>query len=125
MLDGMVLLMNVYPKLLPYEYGMGHFEILERPIPRAWWPGKPIGGYMNKLGFFDAGSGGTIGISPTLFGSFYQEGNWVAIILFSVIYGWALARLGLLQWQASMLPDLSITKMIARSGRSSRLRTSI
>ncbi len=93
MLDGMVLLMNVYPKLLPYEYGMGHFEILERPIPRAWWPGKPIGGYMNKLGFFDAGSGGTIGISPTLFGSFYQEGNWVAIILFSVIYGWALARL--------------------------------
>ena len=93
MLDGMVLLMQVYPKKLPYEYGMGHLEILARPIPRAWWPDKPVGGYMNKLGFFDAESGGTVGISPTLFGSFYQEGGWVAIMLFSFIYGWALARL--------------------------------
>jgi hypothetical protein len=91
MLDGLVLLMQVYPKMLPYEYGMGHIEILERPIPRAWWPGKPAGGYMNKLGIFDAGSAGTVGISPTLFGSFYQEGGWVAVFIFSVIYAWALA----------------------------------
>lgn len=91
MLDGMVLLMQVYPKMLPYEYGAGHLEILERPIPRALWPGKPVGGYMNKLGIFDAESAGTTGISPTLFGSFYQEGGWVAVFIFSVIYGWVAA----------------------------------
>ena len=93
MLDGLVLLMQVYPNMLPYEYGMGHFEILERPIPRAWWPGKPVGGGMNKLGIFDAGSTGTVGISPTLFGSFYEEGGWVAVFILSVIYAWAFAWL--------------------------------
>ena len=31
MLDGLVLLMQVYPQQLPYEYGGGHLEILERP----------------------------------------------------------------------------------------------
>ena len=91
MLDGLVLLMQVYPQQLPYEYGEGHLEILERPIPRALWPGKPVGGYMNKLGIFDAGSAGTTGISPTLFGSFYQEGGWVAVFILSVLYGWGFA----------------------------------
>jgi hypothetical protein len=93
MLDGLVFLMQVYPKMLPYEYGMGHVEILMRPIPRAWWPGKPVGGYMNKLKLFNAESNGTIGISPTLFGSFYEEGGWVAVFIFSVIYGWLAARI--------------------------------
>jgi len=93
MLDGLVLLMQVYPKQLPFQYGMGHFEILERPIPRALWPGKPVGGYMNKLGIFNAGSSGTTGISPTLFGSFYTEGGWGAVFILSLIYGWAFARI--------------------------------
>lgn len=93
MLDGLVLLMQVYPQMLPYDYGMEHLEILERPIPRALWPGKPVGGYMNKLGIFDAQSPGTTGISPTLFGSFYQEGGWLAVFILSVIYGWLFARI--------------------------------
>ena len=93
MLDGLVLLMQVYPEMLPYEYGAGHLEILERPIPRAWWPGKPAGGYMNKLGIFNTGTAGTVGISPTLFGSFYQEGGWVAVFILSVIYAWVFARI--------------------------------
>lgn len=92
MLDGLVYLMQVYPQMLPYRYGGGHLEILERPIPRALWPGKPVGGYMNKLGVFDAESGLTVGISPTLFGSFYTEGGWVAVFLFSAAYAWVLAR---------------------------------
>jgi len=93
MLDGLVYLMQVYPKMLPYEYGEGHLEILLRPIPRSWWPGKPVGGYMNKLKLFGAGSAVTVGISPTLFGSFYAEGGWVAVFIFSVIYGWVAARI--------------------------------
>jgi len=74
MLDGFVLLRQVYPQMLGYSYGGEHLEILERPIPRAWWPDKPVGGYMNKLGIITADSGFTLGISPSLFGSFYQEG---------------------------------------------------
>src|SRR6266436_1471747 len=93
MLDGFVLLRQVYPDMLNYSYGGEHLEILTRPIPRAWWPGKPVGGYLNKLGIIDANTGFTLGISPSLFGSFYQEGGFIGIILFSAIYGFGLARL--------------------------------
>ena len=93
MLDGFVLLRQVYPERLGYSYGGEHLEILERPIPRAWWPDKPVGGYMNKLGIITADSGFTLGISPSLFGSFYQEGGLVGVVLLSIIYGFGFGRL--------------------------------
>ena len=93
MLDGLVLLREVYPARLPYEYGGGHLEILERPIPRALWPDKPVGGYMNKLGIISVGTGFTLGISPGLVGSFYQEGGSSAVVILSALYGYGLGRL--------------------------------
>ena len=93
MLDGFALLRQVYPQLLGYSYGGEHLEIFERPIPRAWWPDKPVGGYMNKLGIITPDSGFTIGISPSLFGSFYQEGGLVGVVLLSIIYGFGFGRL--------------------------------
>ena len=93
MLDGFALLRQVYPRLLNYSYGGEHLEILERPIPRAWWPDKPVGGYMNKLGIITADTGFTLGISPSLFGSFYQEGGLVGVVLLSIIYGFGFGRL--------------------------------
>jgi hypothetical protein len=93
MLDGFVLLRQVYPRLLGYSYGGEHLEILERPIPRAWWPDKPVGGYMNKLGIITADTGFTLGISPSLFGSFYQEGGLVGVVLLSIIYGFGFGSL--------------------------------
>lgn len=96
MLDGLALVQQVYPLRLEYGYGMEHLEILTRPIPRALWPDKPVGGYMNKLKIFDERSAGTLGISPSLFGSFYGEGGVVGIVFFSIIYGFVLARLMML-----------------------------
>ena len=92
MLDGMVLLRQVYPDRLPFSYGEEHLEILERPIPRALWPDKPVGGYMNKLGL-TLGTGFTLGISPSLLGSFYQEGGIPAVIVLSAVYGYILGWL--------------------------------
>jgi hypothetical protein len=93
MLDGFALLRQVYPRLLDYSHGGEHLEILGRPIPRSWWPDKPVGGYMNKLGIITADTGFTVGISPSLFGSFYQEGGVIGVVLLSVIYGFAFATL--------------------------------
>ncbi|MCX7593602.1 MAG: hypothetical protein N2235_07555 [Fischerella sp.] len=93
MLDGFVILQQVYPKRLDYSLGMDHLEILMRPIPRAWWPEKPVGGYMNKLGLTINKGAGTLGISPTLFGDFYGEGGAIGIIFFSVAYGMILANI--------------------------------
>ena len=93
MLDGFALLRQVYPAMLDYSYGGEHLEIFERPIPRAWWPEKPVGGYMNKLGIITAETGFTLGISPSLFGSFYQEGGLVGVVILSIIYGFAFGRI--------------------------------
>ncbi len=93
MVDGLALLQQVYPSKLPYSYGGEHLEVLERPIPRSLWPGKPVGGYMNKLGITSAATGFTLGISPGLVGSFYAEGGVVAVVILSVAYGYGLGRL--------------------------------
>src|SRR5438552_9410919 len=93
MLDGFVFLRQVYPRLLGYSYGGEHLDSFERPIPRRWWPAKPVGGHMNKLGLITADSGFTLGISPSLFGSFYQEGGLVGVVLCSIIYGFGFGRL--------------------------------
>ena len=106
MLDGLELVQQVYPAMLDYGYGVEHLEILTRPIPRAIWPDKPVGGYMNKLKMFDKGSVGTLGISPSLFGSFYGEGGVIGIIGFSLLYGIALARLMMITRRLHPLPGI-------------------
>jgi hypothetical protein len=92
MLDGFVMLEQVYPEMLDYTWGMDHLEILTRPIPRWLWPDKPLVGYSNQLGLYDYHSG-TTGISPSLFGSFYEEGGIFGIVLFSILYGAGLAAI--------------------------------
>ncbi|WP_138506412.1 oligosaccharide repeat unit polymerase [Nostoc sp. PA-18-2419] len=87
MLDGFVMIQQVYPERLDFSWGMEHLEILMRPIPRALWPEKPVGGYMNKLNITINQSKGTLGISPSLLGSFYAEGGIIGIIFFSIVYG--------------------------------------
>ena len=92
MLDGFMMVMQVYPEYLDYGYGSEHFEILLRPIPRAIWPDKPVGGYANKLGLND-GMGGTVGISQSIYGTFYGEGGPFAIVIFCILYAIILTAL--------------------------------
>jgi hypothetical protein len=113
MLDGFALLRQVYPQLLDYSYGSEHLEIFERPIPRAWWPDKPVGGYMNKLGIITADTGFTLGISPSLFGSFYQEGGMVGVVLLSIIYGFGFGRLVSFSTRIVPLAGLLLRGMLA------------
>jgi hypothetical protein len=92
MLDGFMMVLDVYPRHLNFSYGMEHIEILLRPIPRQFWPGKPVGGYHNKLGLNNLEQG-TVGISQTIYGSFYGEGGVGGIVILSIIYGWLFVKL--------------------------------
>ncbi|SFC54840.1 hypothetical protein SAMN05421780_106215 [Flexibacter flexilis DSM 6793] len=92
MLDGFMMTLQVYPQHLNYQYGMQHLEILMRPIPRALWPDKPPGGYANKLGLNDNMQGNYVGISESLYGTFYGEGAIIGIILFCILYGYLFAK---------------------------------
>ena len=94
MLDGFMMVLQVYPQHLDYGYGSEHFEILLRPIPRALWPEKPVGGYANKLGLNKyMPKGTTVGISQSIYGTFYGEGGTAGIIILSVLYGFIFSRL--------------------------------
>ncbi|MFQ3581832.1 hypothetical protein J8C06_12730 [Chloracidobacterium validum] len=101
MLDGFVIVRFVYPELMDFTLGVEHFEILTRPIPRALWPDKPVGGYVNKLGLRDE-SQGMLGISQSIYGSFYGEGGVVGIAVLAVIYGMAFAAIT--EWMARLHP---------------------
>jgi hypothetical protein len=91
LLDGFMMALQVYPDQLEYQKGFQHLEILFRPIPRSLWPGKPLGGYANKLGLNDKDSGLTVGISESLYGTFYGEYGLAGIIGFSILYGFLFA----------------------------------
>lgn len=104
MLDGLMMVMQVYPYHLPHSYGMEHFEILLRPIPRAIWKDKPVGGYHNKLGLNENMQGATVGISPSIYGSFYAEGGVTGIIILSLIYGYVFMRF--FRWAETYNSDL-------------------
>jgi oligosaccharide repeat unit polymerase len=105
MLEGFVFVQAGVAKL-GYRYGGEHLEILYRPIPRTLWPGKPVTSYMLRLTGQDEARGGTLGISPSLFGSFYMEGGVTGIILLSVIYGWLIGTL--VRWGAGLHPFAAI-----------------
>jgi len=103
MLDGFVILRKIYPDRLDFRWGMEHLEVLIRPIPRAWWADKPVGGgYLAYLGLSDPTKGTTLGISPTLFGSFYAEVGLFGILILSLLYGGILATI--VRYSAKLQP---------------------
>jgi hypothetical protein len=93
MLDGLMMVLQVYPNELDFHYGSEHLEILMRAIPRSMWPGKPVGGYVNKLGLNDESFEGTVGISQSIYGTFYGEGGTLGIIFFSILYGFLFVKI--------------------------------
>ncbi len=94
-IDGFMMLYQVYPKLLDYDYGLQHIAIFLRPIPRSLWPGKPLASWVRN--YQAKYNNGVVlesaGFSPTIWGVFYSEGGVVAIIIFSVFWGWFLGFL--------------------------------
>ncbi len=115
MLDGMVLIQRIYPQVLQYTWGMEHLETFTRPIPRSWWPEKPVGGYMNKLGITSITSGFTLGISPSIFGSFYQEGGVFGIVVLSIAYGLVIAAVVRLSVRVAPAAGMVLRGMLAAS----------
>ena len=90
-LDGFIFEMQE-TKRYGYRYGGAHLEILYRPIPRFLWKNKPVGSYqLRAMGIEESKSTLTIGISPSLFGTFYEECGVFGVVLFSILYGYWLA----------------------------------
>lgn len=95
-IDGFIMITQVYPEYLDYHYGMDHLAIFLRPVPRALWPGKPLASWHQKYAAkYNYGEAYDAGFSPTLYGVFYGEGGIIGIVVFSLLWGWFLARVTL------------------------------
>ncbi|MFN3405103.1 MAG: hypothetical protein ACK40G_13460 [Cytophagaceae bacterium] len=94
-IDGFVMLYQVYPQYLDFHYGKDHLAVLLRPVPRAWWPGKPQGGWVQKFASRYGMENFNTGISPTLYGVFYGEGGKWAIVIFGILWAWMFVRIKL------------------------------
>jgi len=92
-IDGFMMMYQIYPQYLDYNYGMDHLNVIFRPIPRAIWPDKPLAGwfqnYQKKYGLEKT----TIGFSPTLYGVFYGEMGQEGIVIFSILWAYGLTWL--------------------------------
>jgi hypothetical protein len=104
-IDGFMMMYQVYPKYLDYTYGFDHLNILLRPIPRNFWPEKPLAGwfqnYQKKYGLEKT----SVGFSPTIFGVFYGEMGTEGVIVFSIL--WALFLVRLYRYINQFQSDLS------------------
>ncbi len=81
---------EIFPQAEPFRYGQTLLVTLLGPIPRALWPGKPVG--MGKeitryfVGpFFDPTQG--LSLAPTMLGDFYVNLGWPGIILGGLLMG--------------------------------------
>ena len=79
-------LTEVFPSRMPYLGLEVPYLALIRPIPRAFWPGKPEGlsnTIEKALGYF----GGNITISASFAGEAYMSGGLFAVLLASIFFG--------------------------------------
>jgi len=73
-----------------YDYFLNNLQLLTEPIPRALWPGKPIGAPIQLIDYFAYGN--PMGMSVTLPGAGWAELGWVGVIIWCGLWGWALGR---------------------------------
>jgi hypothetical protein len=92
-IDGFMMMYQIYPDYLDFDYGMEHVDIVLRPIPRGLWEDKPLAGWFQKYSAKYGTSKASVGFSPTVWGVFYAEMGVFGIVFFSVLWAWALAKI--------------------------------
>lgn len=76
------------PSVLDYRFGTTYVEALMRPVPRAWWPGKPEAADTKLMAviwpaFYDQG----VGFSFSAFGEPYLNFGVVGVAVFGLVAG--------------------------------------
>lgn len=102
-----------FPETWEYLKGESYVSVLAGPIPRSYWPDKPVGlaaplGLMRRFGVaeFDSelwSSGGQFSLSPGLVGEGYANGGLLGVLIVSSVVG-ALGALFDRRWRQSINP---------------------
>lgn len=94
-------LIKNFPDSWDYFYGLTYAAVLVGPVPRSYWPDKPVGlaaplGLMRRMGVRDFSSdlwqeSQMFSLSPGFVGEAWANGGIAGVILLSLLFGTATA----------------------------------
>lgn len=74
-----------------YSYFVENLQLFTEPIPRALWPGKPVGQPIRFYSLFDYGY--PIGMTNSVPGAGYQALGFLGVILWASMFGYIWGRI--------------------------------
>jgi oligosaccharide repeat unit polymerase len=74
-----------------YDYFASLSQILTEPIPRVWWPNKPVGAPIQFFNLFDCGN--PVGMTFSLPGVGWFEFGWIGVVVWCAFFAWIYAKL--------------------------------
>ena len=72
-----------------WDYFASISQVFTEPIPRVWWPGKPVGAPIQFFNLFDCGH--PVGMTFSLPGAGWFELGWLGIIIWCAFFAWIYA----------------------------------
>jgi hypothetical protein len=96
-----------------YDYFLSNLQVFTEPVPRVWWPGKPIGAPMQLFSLFDYGY--PIGMTYSLPGVGWYELGWAGVVIWCSLFGYLLGRIytAYVQSDQSTIKTLSYMILLA------------
>lgn len=74
-----------------YDYFLDNFQVFTEPVPRIFWPGKPVGEPFRRIWLFEYGS--PVGMTRSLPGEGWYALGWLGVVLWCSLWGHALGRI--------------------------------
>lgn len=74
-----------------YGYFNDLLQIFTEPVPRALWPGKPVGAPFSRFSFFDYGK--PIGMTRSMPGEGWYSLGWAGVVAWCAFCGFALGTI--------------------------------
>jgi len=68
-----------------YDYFLDNFQLFTEPVPRIFWPGKPVGEPFRRIWLFEYGN--PIGMTRSLPGEGWYAMGWLGVIIVCGIWG--------------------------------------
>lgn len=74
-----------------YTYGVQHLQLFTEPIPRKFWPRKPIGAPVPTFDLNEYGN--FLGLTPSIIGDGWMTGGWTGVTINVTLAGFLLGLL--------------------------------
>lgn len=71
-----------------YDYFLSNLQIFTEPVPRVFWPDKPVGPPISRVDLMRYGQ--PIGMTLSVTGQGWYALGWLGVVIWSGLFGWAM-----------------------------------